>query len=114
MSKAQQVLDLIEAVEPEERAKYVAYAKALKAKLTKDFGVPLKSRVLKSQRPNPFIEIRVADYEKDVIPNDFRVKVAKALGHQAVRDWDNVVYGNIMKNSVTLYYSEWVKVLGEL
>ena len=98
---------LYEAITPEERAKAVAYTKKLKKVLNKDIG-KVKVEVGKSKRPNPFIRV-FGD-----IPNDFRVKVVKALGITGVLDMKNVDYGNIRANGVTLSYSDWIKVMGEL
>ena len=41
-----------------------------------------------------------------------RVKAAKNIGARSVRDWDNVNYGNITAGSVSMYHSDWVKLLG--
>ena len=74
--------------------------------------VPLKVRVIKQANHNPWIEIRVAKFGKDVIPNDFRKKALKVIGGSKVRDMDNINYGNIRTNSVSLRHDQWVKLLG--
>ena len=76
--------------------------------------VRLKVRVIKQANHNPWIEVRVARFGKDTIPNDFRVKVAKSIGARSVRDWDNVNYGGIRVNSIDLKYDQWVKLTGDL
>ena len=101
-----------EKISKEEWARYPAYARKLKPYLQKLFKVPLKVRVIKQANENPFIDIRVARFGKDIIPNDFRVKAAKTIGASSVRDWDNVNYGNIRVNSISLKYDQWVKLLG--
>ena len=101
-----------EKISKEEWAQYPKYARKLKPYLQKLFKVPLKVRVIKQANHNPWIEIRVAKFGKDIIPNDFRVKAAKAIGASNVRDWDNVNYGNIRVNSISLKHDIWVKLLG--
>ena len=101
-----------EKISKEEWAQYPAYARKLKPYMQKLLKVPLKVRVIKQAGPNPWIEIRVAKFGKDIIPNDFRVKAAKAIGASNVRDWDNVNYGNIRVNSISLKHDIWVKLLG--
>ena len=101
-----------EKISKEEWAQYPKYARKLKPYMQKLLKVPLKVRVIKQAGPNPWIEIRVAKFGKDIIPNDFRVKAAKAIGASNVRDWDNVNYGNIRVNSISLKHDIWVKLLG--
>ena len=101
-----------EKISKEEWAQYPAYARKLKPYMQKLLKVPLKVRVIKQANHNPWIEVRVAKFGKDIIPNDFRVKVAKSIGASSVRDWDNVNYGGIRVNSIDLRYNEWVKLLG--
>ena len=79
-----------EKISKEEWAQYPKYARKLKPYMQRLLKVPLKVRVIKQANHNPWIEIRVARFGKDIIPNDFRVKAAKAIGASAVRDWDNV------------------------
>ena len=101
-----------EAISKEEWAQYPKYARKLKPYLQKLFKVPIKVRVIKQANHNPWIEVRVARFGKDIIPNDFRVKAAKAIGASGVRDWDNVNYGNIRVNSISLKTDVWRKLLG--
>ena len=101
-----------EAISKEEWAQYPAYARKLKPYMQKLLKVPLKVRVIKQANHNPWIEIRVAKFGKDVIPNDFRLKAAKAIGATSIRDKSNVNYGNIRSNSVSLKHDQWVKLLG--
>ena len=109
MSKAQAILNLIETITPEQRKEEVDFAKRLKATLTKELGVPIKVTAMKSMRPNTWIEVRVANFGKDVIPNDFRKKIMKVMGWSAMNS-DDVNYGNIRSNSVALSYLDWKKV----
>jgi len=103
-----------EKISKEEWAQYPAYARKLKPYMQKLLKVPLKVRVIKQANHNPWIEVRVAKFGKDIIPNDFRVKVAKSIGASAVRDWDDVTYGTIRSNSIDLRYEQWVKIIGDL
>lgn len=101
-----------EKISKEEWVVYPLYARKLKPYLQKLFNVPLKVKVIKQANHNPWIEVRVARFGKDIIPNDFRVKVAKSIGASGVRDWDNVNYGNIRVSSIDLKHDQWVKLLG--
>jgi hypothetical protein len=74
--------------------------------------VPIKVRVIKQANHNPWIEVRVARFGKDVIPNDFRKRALKAIGGGRPRDMDNIHYGNITAGSVSLKHDQWVKMLG--
>ena len=101
-----------EKISKEEWAEYPKYARKLKPYMKRLLKIPVKVRVIKQANHNPWIEVRVARFGKDVIPNDFRVKAAKNIGARSVRDWDNVNYGNITAGSVSMYHSDWVKLLG--
>jgi hypothetical protein len=101
-----------EAISKEEWAQYPKYARKLKPYLQKLFKVPIKVRVIKQANHNPWIDVRVARFGKDIIPNDFRKKAAKVIGASGVRDWDNVNYGNIRVNSISLKADDWKKLLG--
>lgn len=113
MSLLSKLENLIEAISPEERKSYVDYSKKLKAKLSKEFGFPIRVTVSKSVAPNPYIEVRASNYEKDVIPNEFRLMITDKMGWEPGNK-DNVSYGNIRGNSIALNHSHWLKVLGEL
>ncbi len=102
---------ITEAVSKEERAKYIKFSRALKKKLQKDLGIKLVVRVSSSSRPNPWIHARAKSGE--TIPNEFRKKVAKALG-VTPKNLDDVSYGNIRSHEVALHHSDWIKVVGEL
>ena len=101
-----------EKISKDEWAQYPKYARKLKPYMQRLLKVPVKVRVIKQANHNPWIDVRVARFGKDVIPNDFRVKAAKTIGASGVRDWDNVSYGNIKSGSISLKYDEWVKLLG--
>ena len=103
-----------EKISKDEWSEYPKYARKLKPYMQKLLKVPLKVRVIKQANHNPWIEVRVAKFGKDIIPNDFRVKVAKSIGASAVRDWDDVTYGTIRSNSIDLRYEQWVKIIGDL
>ena len=101
-----------EAISRDEWAQYPKYARKLKPYLQKLFKVPLRVKVIKQANHNPWIDVRVARFGKDIIPNDFRKKAAKVIGASGVRDWDNVNYGNIRVNSISLQADDWKKLLG--
>ena len=98
-----------EAVSADERAKYVEFAKELKKRLQNHLKLKLTSRALKSQRPNPWIEIGVKNWRNEQIPNIFRVKAAKSIGASGVLDWNDVNYGNIRSGRIALKYEDWIK-----
>jgi hypothetical protein len=54
----------------------------------------------------------VVRFGKDIIPNDFRKKALKVIGGGRARDMDNINYGNIRSNSISLLHSQWVELLG--
>ena len=110
--RKQNINKLGEAISKEDWAQYPKYARKLKPYMQRLLKVPLKVRVIKHAFANPWIEIRVAKFGKDVIPNDFRLKAAKAIGATSIRDKSNVNYGNIRSNSVSLKHDQWVKLLG--
>ena len=74
--------------------------------------VPVRVRVIKQANHNPWIEVRVARFGKDIIPNDFRKKALKAIGGGRPRDMDNITYGNITAGSISMKHDQWVKLLG--
>lgn len=102
---------LDEAISKEEWQGYVKYGRELKKYMGKLMGIPIKARVIKSAVPNPFIEIRVAKFGEDVIPNDVRKLAAKTIHATGVRNWKDINYGNIQSNSITLHYSTWKEML---
>ena len=110
--RKQNINKLGEAISKEDWAQYPKYARKLKPYMQRLLKVPLKVRVIKQANHNPWIEIRVAKFGKDIIPNDFRVKVVKSMGASSVRDWDNVNYGNVTTNSVSMKHDDWVRLLG--
>ena len=101
-----------EKISKEEWAQYPAYARKLKPYMQKLLKIPLKVRVIKQANHNPWIDIRVAKFGQDTIPNDFRKLALKAIGGGTPRDMDNINYGNITTNSVSMLHSQWVKLLG--
>jgi hypothetical protein len=105
--------ELDEAISKEEWQGYVEYGKQLKTYLSSHDlrGLKLKVKVIKSTRPNPWIDVSLVNWKDETIPNEFRVKVAKSMSASGVRDWDNVQYGNIRPNSISLLHSQWKKLL---
>jgi len=96
----------------DEWSEYPKYARKLKPYMKRLLKVPVKVRVIKQANHNPWIEVRVARFGKDVIPNDFRLKAAKVIGATSIKDKSNVNYGNIRSNSVSMKHDQWVKLLG--
>jgi hypothetical protein len=103
-----------EKISKEEWAQYPAYARKLKPYMQKLLKVPLKVRVIKQANHNPWIEVRVAKFGKDIIPNDFRKKALKAIGGGNPRDMDNITYGNITASTISMLHNQWVKIIGDL
>ncbi len=101
-----------EKISKEEWSEYPKYARKLKPYMRRLLKIPVKVRVIKQANHNPWIDVRVARFGKDVIPNDFRKRALKAIGGGRPRDMDNITYGNITAGSVSLKYDEWVKLLG--
>ena len=101
-----------EAISKDEWAQYPKYARKLKPYMKKLLKVPVRVRVIKQANHNPWIEVRVARFGKDIIPNDFRKKALKAIGGGRPRDMDNITYGNITAGSISMKHDQWVKLLG--
>jgi len=101
-----------EKISKDEWSEYPKYARKLKPYMKRLLKVPVKVRVIKQANHNPWIEVRVARFGKDVIPNDFRLKAAKVIGATSIKDKSNVNYGNIRSNSVSMKHDQWVKLLG--
>jgi sugar-specific transcriptional regulator TrmB len=101
-----------EKISKEEWAEYPKYARKLKPYMQRLLKVPLRVKVIKQANANPWIDIRVARFGKDIIPNDFRKKALKVIGGGKARDMDNINYGNIRSNSVSLKHNQWIKLLG--
>jgi hypothetical protein len=101
-----------EKISKEEWSEYPKYARKLKPYMRRLLKIPVKVRVIKQANHNPWIDVRVARFGKDVIPNDFRKRALKAIGGGRPRDMDNITYGNITAGSVSLKYDQWVKLLG--
>ena len=97
-----------------QRQEYTKFAKNfIKPMLTKAWGVPIKVTTTASARPNPWIQVRVANYGQDIIPNSYRAKVARVMGFTDIRNPDDIHYGNISSNMIALQYDDWVKVLND-
>ena len=92
------------------RTDFVEYSKRLQFILSQKYKKRFRRRVFKMVGTNPFIEIGVKDWRKDLVPNELRVLIAKTLGFSP-SDWSNVQYGNIRDTYITLHYAEWQKVL---
>ena len=101
-----------EKISKEEWAQYPKYARKLKPYMQRLLKVPLRVKVIKQANANPWIDISVVRFGKDIIPNDFRKKALKVIGGSNARDMDNINYGNIRSNSVSLKHDQWVKLLG--
>ena len=97
-------------IDKEQRKEHIKFSKEILKILQEKTGVKLKRRVLKMVGNNPFIEIRVNNWEIDEIPNDILKIVCLKLGI-APLNWDSISYGNISNKGLTLYLNEWVRVL---
>lgn len=103
-----------EAITPEERKVEADFGSILKKTLKNNSMLTsvadkIRITVVPSQRPNTWIQMWVPF--GSIISNEFRVKIAKALGLTGVLKWDNVNYGNIRDNGISLKYSEWKKLM---
>lgn len=106
---------LIEAITPEERKKYTDFAKILKQKLRSELGMDISVSTDKVVTSNPYIQIRVPGWKVNFIPNEFRKKIIDIVFPNAkILDPNDILYGNIQHNSITLKYSEWKKVFETL
>ena len=72
-----------EKISKEEWAEYPKYARKLKPYMKRLLKVPVKVRVIKQANHKPWIEVRVARFGKDIIPNDFRKRALKVIGGRA-------------------------------
>jgi len=104
---------LSEAVSKEEKAVYTAFTKKLKAHLQRKWGIKLRAKTSGSVQANPFIGIIVANDRQDKIPNEFRLAAVGVFGGRPLNP-ENVVYGNIQPDRITLKHSEWLKLVGNL
>jgi hypothetical protein len=94
----------------ENRAEIVKFSGKLRNILTRKYKKRFTKEVFKTVSPNPYISIGLKDWKNEIIPNDLRVQVAKAMGWNPL-DWSNVSYGNIRDTYITLHYDEWKTVL---
>ena len=101
-------------ISKEERQRITLYTKNLKNVLQERYRQKFRVHTSQSLRPNPFIEVRVNNWETEIMPNDLRVIAVKiAYGENSnVSNWDDVNYGNIRRGGITLSYSQWSKIVG--
>ena len=97
---------------PEERKEYIEFSKTLKKIFERLTHMKFRTSVSKTKLKNPYIEIRLKGWEPggESIPNELRAEIAKRLGFSGIRDWEDVVYGNISRNMIALKYHEWKEV----
>jgi len=105
MDQLDEISDEVKAARKAERAEAVKFSKELKKKYEKQWGIKLKSRVM-AMTENPFIEIEVAAFGKDKVPNEFRAKLVKLMGGKPNNEED-VNYGNVQSSGITLHFSQW-------
>ena len=98
---------------PENREDITFFTKSLKKFLEQKYGQKFKVRTFTQVSANPWIEVRVADWEHEKMPNDLRVAAVKLIGGEPT-DWEDVNYGNIRSGSVTLHYNEWKTLSSKL
>lgn len=99
-----------EAISPEEREQYKLYSRELKKKLKKDWKITARVKLSASKRPDPFISASVTSGK---IPNELRAKALDVIGGRAT-NMDDINYGNIRSDHITLHYSQWLKITGPL
>ena len=97
----------------EERKQYIEISKEIQKTLNSLSDLKLKRRVLKMVGNNPFIEIRVNNWETDEINNDILKTICETL-KMSPSNLNKIVYGNISNKIITLYLREWLLVMEAL
>ena len=92
------------------RSEQAVFAMGLRKIMEKRFNQKFKVRVLKSVRPNPYIELSPNDWRIENMPNELRLQAINILGAVPLNSAD-VSYGGIQKSSITLHYLEWKKLI---
>ena len=96
-------------INQELRKEHINFSKEILKLLENKTNLKLKRRVLKMVGNNPFIELRVNDWETDEINNNILKAICLKLNIMPL-DWDNIRYGNISNKGITLYLSEWENI----
>ena len=97
-------------INKELRKEHIIFSKEIVKTLNKLSGLKLKRRVLKMVGDNPFIEIRVNNWETDKINNDILKTICETLKINP-SNWEKISYGNISNKGITLYLREWVLIM---
>lgn len=100
-------------INKEERKKHIEFSKEILKQLQERTGLKLRRRVLKMVGNNPFIEMRVNDWENDEINNELLKIICITLNHTPL-NWDCIKYGNISNKGITLHLREWERVLNAI
>ena len=95
------------------RKQHIQFSIELLRILKNKYGQDFKRKVLSMVGFNPYIEISVKNYKTETIPNELRHLIVKTLNITPL-SWEDIEYGNIRKNYVTLHYKEWLKVVENL
>jgi len=97
-------------IDKEKRKEHIKFSKEIQKILQLRTGLKLKRRVLKMVGNNPFIEIRVYDWENDEIKNDILKIICIELNIEPL-NWEKIQYSNISNKGITLYFLEWVQIM---
>lgn len=93
--------------------------RSLKKEIERITGLSVKVRKIPSKRPNTYVEVwipgMVLGAKEGGFPNSFRKFIVDTIIPNAdIRDWNNISYGNIKSNSISLKELEWEEVLKNL
>lgn len=95
-----------------DEAAYTKYSNELKKWIEKESGFKVKKQVINGKKPDPNIRFVPTNWQKgDKFPNSLRMKAVKAVYGgkipSGLRDSDNIDYGNITDNGITMKVSQW-------
>jgi len=96
-------------INKELRKEHINFSKEILKLLEIKTNLKLKRRVLKMVGNNPFIEIRVKNWEIDKINNNILKDICLKLNITPL-DWENISYGNISNKGITLNLKDWGKL----
>lgn len=92
---------------------------SLKRYLKEKYGLKVRTRYIKTVRGllYSWYEISVPYESEQIIPNELRQKVMEVAMPErieGVRDWNDISYGTIQSNRISIYGKDWIKFLKEV
>lgn len=97
------------------RKEYTDFAKKLKLAVMKKLNMEISVTTSKTTTPNPYIRLDIPNWKVDFIPNDFRKNIMDIIFPNAsVVDPNDIHYGNVRAEGITLRYTEWKQVYDKL